>query len=197
MAVDYEALYQAVRQWCEAHGISVREQSLSRERAGEFDGISATLNGGYSVEERALYLAHTAGSIVRWCSDKQNVEEMFRDLHHATAGKGRDPAELEPAVLRYHAFEADTSRLAVQLLTELGFSEAIAAYTNFMRADLEAMTQFHRTGRAPVWNTFFSTWNERIAAGQICAAPFPPRPLPHFRPERIPLQRIQQQQERG
>jgi len=47
-----------------------------------------------------------------------------------------------------------------------------------MRADLEAMTEFHRTGRAPVWHDFFSRWTADVAAGRRYLEPFQVQPIP-------------------
>src|SRR5205807_2470173 len=66
MAVDFGQVYQDVRTWAEAHGIQIREQKLPVGKAGEIDGMSATMNSTYSSEEHIYYLAHALRSMVRW-----------------------------------------------------------------------------------------------------------------------------------
>jgi hypothetical protein len=83
----------------------------------------------------------------------------------------------------------------VSILRELGAESDIAAYTNFMRADLEAMTQFHETGQPPVWREFFAHWNAQLATGERSVPPFEARPVGSFQAVRIEKQAILQQQE--
>jgi hypothetical protein len=68
----------------------------------------------------------------------------------------------------------------------------VSAYTNFMRADLEAMTEYHRTGTAPVWEDYFARWNESVADGLKKVPAFRSKPLPAFAPGRIENQEILQ-----
>ena len=82
------------------------------------------------------------------------------------------------------------------LLAEQGHTAVLSLYANFMRADLEALTEFHRSGRAPVWHAFFHHWNEEVARGLRKLLPFIPRPIPPFRPLRIENQEILQEQEK-
>ncbi len=66
----------------------------------------------------------------------------------------------------------------------------IPAYTSFFRADLEAITVFHRTGKAPVWLEFFADWKRRVSRGEQVVAPYVPKPIPPFKPVRIAVQEV-------
>jgi hypothetical protein len=63
-----------------------------------------------------------------------------------------------------------------------------------MRADLEALTEYHRTGKAPVWRDFFALWNADVASGRRVVTPYTPKPLPAFTPVAIERQEILQKQ---
>ena len=155
MIIAYENVYQRIRDWAELQGIQVRESQMPAGNAGEFNGLSVTMNSTYDPQERAYYLIHALGSMVRWSLDKVAVQGMFDELSAAKNHKA-DLDRLEAAIVRYRAFEAESSAFAVWLLAELGCPDAVPSYTNFMRADLESMTEFHRHGRAPVWRIFFA-----------------------------------------
>jgi hypothetical protein len=101
--------------------------------------------------------------------------------------------EAKASALR--AFEIASSEFAVSLLTDCGYPNVLDSYTNFMRADLEAMTEFHWTGKAPVWRRFFAKWNDQVAAGERRIEAFKPKVIPTFRPADIETQEILQQQE--
>jgi hypothetical protein len=118
---------------------------------------------------------------------------MFDELRDAKKARA-DPARLERAIAAYRDFETESSEFAVWLLGELGHAGAVPSYTNFMRADLEALTAFHRTGVAPAWRDFFACWNEDVAAGRRDVEPFRPKPLPPFTAVPIERQEILQTQ---
>lgn len=194
MTVVFDRVYRDVESWAQAHGIRIRHDTLKREKVGAFDGLSATMNSEYGTEERTYYLAHALGSIVRWSLSQPAVQEMFDELREAKKNRGPEPERLERAIERYRAFEVESSQFAVWLLGELGHSNAIFSYTNFMRADLEALSEFHRRGRAPVWRDFFSRWNEEVASGRRRVEPYRPKAIPPFSPMRIENQEILQEQ---
>lgn len=194
MISAFEQVYQDIREWAETRGIRVREKQLAPGKAGEFDGVSATMNSSYDWEELAYYLVHALGSIVRWSLSRDAVQAMFDELRDAKEEKETDPSRLERSIDRYRAFEIESSEFAVWLLAELGHPAVASTYTNFMRADLEALTEFHRRGRAPVWRDFFARWNDEVARGQRQVEPFRPKPLPPFSPLRIENQEILQEQ---
>lgn len=191
--MDRARLYQDVRDWADAHGVRVVQLRLKPEQAGAFDGVSVTLNSSYGVEELTYYLAHSLGSIVRRSLSRDAVQCLFDELRAAKADRA-DAARLERAIGAYRAFEVESSEFAVALLADLGHADAVPSYTNFMRADLEALTEFHRTGRAPVWREFFVRWNEEVASGRRVVEPFRPKPIPAFTPVAIENQEILQKQ---
>lgn len=187
-------IYELVRNWAEKRGVRVKEDSLAANKAGEFDGQSITLNSTFTSEERLYYLAHSLGSIVRWSLSQKHVQYMFAELREAKKNKEKDPARLEKALGAYQAFETESSRFAARLLKEVGAAEVLPAYTNFMRADLAALTIFHRNGEAPVWRDFFAGWNADVGGGRIRVLPFGPKPIPDFAPASIETQEILQKQ---
>jgi hypothetical protein len=194
MTLDFSQTYEAVRDWATARGITVQESDWSANKAGEFDGISVTMNARYTAEERTIYLAHALGSMVRWSLSLPQVQEMFNELRAAKKEKDSDPKRLEQAIAKYQAFEIESSEFAVWLLARLGHSHVIPHFTNFMRADLEALTQFHRSGRAPIWRDFFAEWNEQVNQGRRSIQPFAAKSIPAFHPKSIEKQEILQQQ---
>jgi hypothetical protein len=185
--MDFHQLEAAIRRWAAERGIQVSHRELPAGTAGEFTGVAATMNSSYPAEERVYYLVHALGSIVLWSLDRAAVQQMFDGLRSAKKHKDRDPAELERRVREFRKFETESSELALSILAELNFTEVVPLYTNFMQADLESITQFHRTGKAPVWREFFARWNEEIAAGRRTVEPFTPRPVPDFRA--VPIER--------
>jgi hypothetical protein len=194
MAHSFGHCYEAVCEWATAHGIRVNEEALSPGKAGEFDGLNVTMNRDYEAEERVYYLIHALGSIVLWSLNKVGIAELFSQLRDTKSGKADDPARFETAIAKYRDFEVEASKLAVWLFDQLGNRDKVPSYTNFMRADLEEMTEFHRTGIAPVWSKFFDRWNHEVASGSRHVAPFDPKPIPPFQPVRIERQEILQRQ---
>ena len=164
-------------------------------KAGEFDGVSITMNSDYSAEERVYYMVHALGSIVPWSLSRDAVQRLFDELRDAKKTKHEQPERFEAAIQRYRDFETESSKYAVWLLTKLGYGNVVASYSNFMRADLDSMTQFHRTGQAPVWRTFFEKWNRDVATGRRHIELFSPKPIPHFQPVKTENQEILQRQE--
>jgi hypothetical protein len=192
MAESFEKVYRDVRSWAETHEIRVYARRLKPGRAGTFDGLTVTMNSVYPGEERVYYLAHALGSIVRWSLSESETAKLFNELRNSKSADDR--ARLERAVERYRAFEVESSEFAVWLLAKLEHADVIPSYTNFMRADLEALTEFHRSGRAPVWREFFSCWNQAVAAGHQLVLPFEPKAIPALTPQRIENQEILQEQ---
>ena len=194
MGPGFNETYESVCRWAKFQGITVHHQHLKPNKAGEFDGISVTMNTVYTVEERTHYLAHALGSIVRWSLSSPKIQQMFQELRAAKKEKHVDPARLEQAIDEYRAFEIESSEFAVWLLAHIGHADAIHRFTNFMRADLDALTQFHRMGTAPVWRNYFADWNEQVANGCRLVQPFDAKPIPTFHPKLIELQEILQEQ---
>jgi hypothetical protein len=189
---DFEKIIGEIKSWCQSRGVEMQEQVLDSHKAGEFSGKLITTNRDYAAEERLYYLIHAIGSIVLWSKNKSSVQHMFDELREAKERKQDEPERLQGMIERYRSFEIESSELAVGLIMELGHSDIIPSYSNFMRADLEAMTEFHKTGRAPVWHKFFQEWNEEVAAGRRVPEPFSPKLIPPFCPVEIKKQEILQ-----
>src|SRR4051794_26030475 len=56
--MNFEPIFATICSWAEIHGISVRQTQLARNKAGEFDGLSATMNSIFEAEDRSFYLIH-------------------------------------------------------------------------------------------------------------------------------------------
>jgi hypothetical protein len=194
MAHSFAHFYHAIGEWAKARGIEVKDESLPPGKAGEFNGPLVKMNCAYDLEERSYYLIHALGSIILWSLNKDDVAQMFSDLRDAKGEKTTNPTRFEKAIAKYRDFETAASELAVWLLDQLGQQVMLPSYTNFMRADLEAMTEFHLKGVAPVWSAFFNRWNHEIASGQRQLLPFVPKPILPFRAVKIEKQEILQRQ---
>jgi hypothetical protein len=190
--VDFARILDDVRDAAERRGVRVGERTLKPEQAAVFDGVSVVLNRDYEPEELTYYLAHALGSIARWSLSRDAVQAMFDELRDAK--KADDAGRRERAIEAYRAFEVESSEFAVWLLAELRHTDVVPSYTNFMRADLEALTEFHRTGTSPVWREFFARWNAEVAAGRRVVPPIPPKRLPAFTPRTIERQEVLQKQ---
>ncbi len=192
--MNFEPIYLAVSKWAVDHGIAVGRAPMAPKQAGEFDGLSATMNAHFQRRGASLLSCSRAGEHCAVESEFRADTALFEELRAAKESKREKPARLEAAIERYRAFEIESSELAVWLLAELGQSEAIPPYTNFMRADLEALTHFHRVGIAPVWRDFFAHWNDEVRRGLRTVEPFRPKPIPQFKRKLIEKQEILQKQ---
>jgi hypothetical protein len=187
------ALLTALHRYIKAHGVAVRRMVMAPEKPAEFDGLRITLNPTHDVDSLAYYLAHSYGSIVAWSVEPSSVQAVFDELRDAKTTRSGNPERLERALQPFRQFEARTSEYAVWVLEQAGFQIVIPDYTVFFRADIEAITIFHRTGRAPVWRLFLAQWKDEIARGVRSIDPFPPRAVPPtFSPMRIDLQEVKQ-----
>jgi hypothetical protein len=81
------------------------------------------------------------------------------------------------------------------VLHEIRHADVVSPYSVFFRADIEAMTIFHRTGKEPRWPDFLADWKARVARGEIRVEPFRPKPVPRFRPVRIEKQEVLQERD--
>ena len=190
---NYESLLAALRKRAGHHGIKLREAKLGPDTAGKFDGPSITLNPDFNPQELAFYLAHALGSIAQWSTDFHHARVVYSELRAATRERPGSIERFVKALGRYLEFEETSSEHAAWLLHEIGHDWAIPEYAVFFRADLAAMSEFHTTGKAPVWRDFFTRWKERVAAGEQKIEPFRPRPVPEFRPVEIPTQEVLQE----
>jgi hypothetical protein len=193
MPVALQKLYADLRSRAEALALRVTEEPLPLETAGKFDSRSVTMNSAYDLEARCFYLVHAVGSIARWCEQPEESKDVFIELRTARKHRQADPGRLERALVPYRAFEEAASEHAVWLLADLGYGEIIPRYTNFARADLEALTAFHRSGVAPVWRDFFAAWNARVQRGEQPVPPYQPKPVPPLRPVRMHQQEVLQE----
>lgn len=195
MPTDIEALYADLVKRAPRYGIITKETALADDVPGEFDGPTITLNKDYDAAERAFYLAHAIGSIAEWSIHPDNANEIFQDLRRAKQTKRSDAKRLERALAAYLSFENRTWEFAAWLLQDFAHERFAADFSNFARADMEAMRVFHTTGKAPVWREFFATWNEEVRNGAREVTPLVPRPIPSFRARKIPKQEIVQEED--
>ena len=169
---------------------------LDPENPAQFDGLSITISARQAAEAQSYYLVHSFGSGVAWAADRAGVAAMFQELRAARRTRDTDPGRLERALGPFRAFEQRASEHSVWVLDRIGHAWAVEPFSVFFRADLEAITIFHRTGQAPVWPEFFAAWKADIAAGQRTVEPFSPRPVPDdFRPVPIDTQEVEQEQD--
>jgi hypothetical protein len=184
----HRAAFDALARRIRDDGVAVTVEPMDPETPARFDGPSITINEGQGDAERCYYLAHSFGSIAAWSLDFERVHHMFETLR--AAKQSRDAARLDDAIEAFARFEEVASEYAVWLLEATLLRRLVEAYTEFFRADLDAMRIFHRTGKAPTWDEFFAGWRERARRGDVTIAPYTPRPIPPFRPVRIPEQEV-------
>jgi hypothetical protein len=191
MAAPRADLFEDLERFVRSHGVAVRPREMDVETPGEFDGPTITINPVHNREALSYYLAHSFGSIYQWSSNFEHAQNVFDALRDAK--KGTRP-HFEQALERWRRFEEVSSEHAVWVLGEVGHAHAIDPYTVFFRADIEAMTIFHRTGKEPRWPDFFADWKEKIARGEIRLDPFRPKPVGRFTP--VPIEKQEVVQER-
>jgi hypothetical protein len=185
-------LFEDLQRFIRSHGVEVRLEEMDVETPGAFDGPSITINPVHDREACCYYLAHSFGSIYQWSSDFGRARKAFDDLRAAKKDAG---IAFEEALERWRRFEEVSSEHAVWVLGEIGHAAAVDAYTVFFRADLEAMTVFHRTGKEPSWPEFFAAWKEGVARGSIRIEPFRPRAVAPFEPVPIEEQEVVQKRD--
>lgn len=185
-------LFADLERFVTAHGVRLRLRQLEVEKPGEFDGPSITINPVHDREACCFYLAHSFGSIYQWSTDSERARAVFDDLRDAKRKAG---SEFEQALKAWRAFEQTSSAHAVWVLAEIGHGKVIEPYTVFFRADIEAMTLFHRTGKEPPWPEFFAGWKDRVTKGEVRIEPFQPKPIRPFTPIRIEKQEVLQERD--
>jgi hypothetical protein len=188
-------LFDDLRRFIEGFGVRVVLKEMDIEKPGEFDGLTITINPKHDATAASYYLAHAFGSIVQWSTATDMARRVYDGLRTAKKRRNEDPTRFEQALSRYRIFEQTSSEHAVWMLAQLGHSDAVADYTTFFRADVEAMTVFHRTGKAPAWPEFYADWKRRVAAGEIRIDPFTPKPFSSFQPRRIEHQEVLQERD--
>ena len=192
MASFSSNLFADLERFITARGVRVELRNMAIEKPGEFDGPSITINPRHDREAGSYYLIHAFGSIYQWSTDSEHARTVFEALRDA---KGRKDAAFEEALGAWQTFEQTSSEHAVWVLGEIGHADSVQPYTVFFRADIEAMTIFHRTGKEPAWPEFFAEWKERVARGDIRVEPFRPKPVARFRPVRIEKQEVLQERD--
>jgi hypothetical protein len=190
---DWATVYERLRARIEAGGVRVLARPLGFETTGVFDGLSVTTSTSYDLDTRCHNIAHSFGHIAQWSLDYPRWKRLYEELHAAKAGKAADPARLERALQDFRGYEEEASQYAAWLLTEAGCADALPAFTNFARADIEAIVGFHRDGIAPVWQQFFDSWNSEVARGTRRLRAFEPKPIPPFTPLPIEPQEVIQE----
>jgi hypothetical protein len=186
-------LFDDLRRFVEQHGVRVIIKEMDIEKPGEFDGLTVSINPKHDPTAASYYLAHSFGSIAQWSTARERSQCVYDDLRSAKRRRAQEPRRFEEALERYREFEQRSSEHAVWLMARTGHAESIDDYTVFFRADIEAMTVFHRTGKAPRWPDFYAEWKEKVAAGDVRIEPFVPRPIPSFTPIRIEQQEVLQE----
>jgi hypothetical protein len=191
--IDWTTVYERLQARVEGYGIRVIAQPMDPETTGVFDGLSITTNTHYDLETRCHNIAHSVGHIVQWSREYDRFRRLYEALHAAKANKHADPAALERALDAFRDYEEEASQYAAWLLLDVGCADALPAFHNFARADIEAIVGFHRDGIAPIWNVFFELWNAEAARGQRQVPPFEPKAIPPFQPRWIEPQEVIQE----
>ena len=192
MAGSPARLFDDLERFIASHGVEIRQKNMDVEKPGEFDGPTITINPKHDSQASAYYLVHSFGSIYQWSTDFGRAQTVFNDLRDAKKTRGDD---FEPALQVWRQFEQTSSDHAVWVLGDVGHPDAIDSYTVFFRADIEAMTIFHRSGKEPRWPDFYTEWKRAVERGDIRVEPFRPKPVARFRPVRIEKQEVLQERD--
>ncbi len=190
MQLDWGRVHQRLKDRVEATGVWVKCQSLGPETTGVFDGLSITTNSKCDIETQCHNIGHAFGHIAQWSLETARCEELYETLHRAKDRQREDPPALERALDDFRRYEEEASEYAAWLLIDTGNAAALASFTPFARADIEAIVSFHRDGVAPIWSEFFETWKARVARDEIAVDEFVPRPIPPFTPQQIEPQEV-------
>jgi hypothetical protein len=191
--VDWATVYERLKARIEACGVRVLAKHLGFETTGIFDGLNITTSTSYDLATRCHNMAHSFGHITQWSLDCARQQRLYDDLHVGKANKAADPAALERVLARFRAYEEEASQYAAWLLADTGNADALPAFTNFARADIEAIVGFHRNGIAPIWHEFFDRWNREVSEGQRSLLSFEPKLVPPFTPRWIEPQEVIQE----
>jgi len=194
VATAYEQVFGDLKRFITAHDVQILTRRMDVEKPGEFDGPTITINPVHDLEARCYYLAHSFGSICQWSLHIEQARKVFENLRQAKTA-GRMGPTFDRAVAAWRQFEQTSSGHAVWTLDEIGHDDVIPPYSVFFRADIEAMTVFHKTGKEPPWPEFFADWKRRVASGEVEVEPFRPKPVPRFRPVRIETQDVLQERD--
>ena len=192
MSPDWGKIHQRLNDRIEASGVCVKCQRLGPETTGVFDGLSITTNSGCDRQTRCHNMGHAFGHIVQWSLETARCQELYETLYSAKDRKLDDPAALERALDLFRLYEEEASGYAAWLLIDTGNAAALASFTPFARADIEAIVSYHRDGVAPIWSDFFEAWQARTQRGEIAVKEFVPKEIPPFQPRLIEPQEVVQ-----
>lgn len=192
MLPDWGSVHQRLKDRIEASGVCVKCQSLGPETTGVFDGLSITTSSAVDLETRCHNMGHAFGHIVQWSLAGAFCQELYENLYRAKDCRREDPPALERALAAFRLYEEEASGYAAWLLMDTGNAIAIASFTPFARADIEAIVSYHRDGSPPIWSEFFEAWKVRAACGEIIIEEFVPRQIPPFTPRPIEPQEVVQ-----
>ena len=173
-------------------GVAVRWRRMKPDTPAIFDGLSIVLNDEHDLGETAYYLVHSLGSIVGWSVETARVAQLFEELRASKATQDAEPERFERALATFRAFEEASSEIGVGILHRTGLAALAADFSEFFRADLEAITIFHRTGALPIWSEFLAAWHRDLAEGRREPRPFAARETPSFTPVKIDEQEVKQ-----
>ena len=143
------------------------------------------------ASEKSENQAQTEELTVQWNTLSEELPAIVESVVARVASlekSGKLPKDVDEAT--FARVKADSAAMAQS------WQQAQGAFALFFRADLEAITIFHRTGQAPVWPEFLAAWKADVAAGRRVVVPFEPRPVPAgFRPARIETQQVEQERD--
>lgn len=188
-------LFENLQRFIESFGVRVVLRDMDIEKPGKFDGLTIVMNPRHDATAASYYMAHAFDSIVQWSTATEMARRVYEGLRAAKERRAEEPGRFEEALIEYRSFEQTSSEHAVWMLAEIGHADTISDYTTFFRADIEAMTIFHRTGKEPAWPAFYAEWKQKVAAGVIRIEPFTPKPISPFRPKRIEHQEVLQERD--
>jgi hypothetical protein len=190
MTLDWSAIFARLKDRIERSGVRVAEARLGPQTTGIFDGLSITTNCDCDYETQSHNLVHSFGHIVQWSLEQPRCEALYEALSAAKECKHHDPLALERALSEFRVYEDEASSYAAWLLIDTGNVAALASFTPFARADIEAIVSYHRDGIAPIWTDFFAAWQSRAARNEIEVRDFSHRPIPAFTPCPIEPQEV-------
>lgn len=192
---EWANIYERLKARIEASGVQVLARRMPLETTGIFDGLTITTNTAYDLETRCYNIAHSFGHIVQWSLDLPRFQSLYDTLHAAKLDKQSNLGALIFALVRFRQYEEEASSYAAWLLIDSGHPESIPGFTNFARADLEAIIAYHHDGHAPYWHHFFAEWNAEVSRGELQLRPFEPKPIPVITPIQIEPQEVIQEVE--
>lgn len=187
---DWGSIHRRLKDRIEGSGVRVTCQKLGPETTGVFDGLSITTNSDCDLETQCHNMGHAFGHIVQWSIAGARCRQLYETLYSAKDCKREDPPALERALDLFRLYEEEASGYAAWLLSDTGNTAALASFTPFARADIEAIVSYHRDGVAPIWSEFFEAWQARAARGEIAVVEFVPQRIPPFAPRSIEPQEV-------